>query len=107
FNEAFYLPENAGHEPSTIPLPIQDARRAERALTAAPEPETSLDPQTVAVHADEIIQHAPGSALPSDAYRASLSLARPLPSFIAERRHQVVWVHVVNNGTVRFPGGEH
>jgi len=107
FNEAFYLPENAGHEPSTIPLPIEDAQRAERALRATPDPGTSLDPQTVTVHADEIIQHAPGSALPSDAYRASLSLARPLPSFIAERRHQVVWVHVVNNGTVRFPGGEH
>jgi hypothetical protein len=44
--------------------------------------------------------------LPQDAYRATLTLARALPVFTAERRDHLVWVHVTNEGTARWPGGE-
>jgi len=106
FNEAFYVPENASAEPRTAAVPAGDAQRIERALAAQPDSEASLDPASVPVQIDEILAHAPGSALASDAYRASIAVAAALPVFTAQRHDHIVWVHVTNEGTVRFAGGE-
>jgi hypothetical protein len=107
FNEAFYLPEARSGELATIALPSEDAEAIARSLAAGYDETRLLEPSTLPLHSKaEVAWYAPRADLPPDAYRATLSLARPLPPFSAERKDHMVWVRVTNTGTARWPGGE-
>lgn len=107
FNQAFYLPEDADSPPATVPLPPDDAKRVARMLDAPRDPSRELEPASVPLHDREIVAwYAPQTALPEDAYRATIGLARPLPRFTAQRPDHLVWVEVANEGTARWPGGD-
>ena len=107
FNEAFYLPEARGGERATIALPVEDAEAVARSLHADYNSTRSLDPAAVPVHDRATVAwYAPRADLPADAYHATLSFARPLPPFTAERRDHTVWIYVTNEGSARWPDGD-
>jgi hypothetical protein len=107
FNEAFYLPEAGCDERATVAIPTEDAEAIARSLGADYDPTRSLDPATVPLYDKAAVSwYAPRTDLPVDAYRGTLTFARPLPPFTAERRDHTVWVYVTNEGTARWPGGE-
>ena len=107
FNQAFYLPEVSGGGHATAPLPPDDAEHVACALDAPRDPSRKLDPSSVTLHdRTTVAWYAPRIALPEDAYRATIELARPLPPFTAQRTGHLVWVEVTNEGTARWPGGD-
>ena len=108
FNEAFYFPEASLRDHETLPLPTDDAGLVRRVLGARHDPAHERDPACVALHSQaDVAWRAPRAQLPADAYRATLAPARELPSFTAGREDHLVWLRVTNDGTARWPGGEH
>jgi len=107
FNRAFYLPESHEESLPVAPVPTADAERIVRAMDAAGDRSRTLDPGAVRlVDRDEVTWYAPRANLPEDAYRGSVAVTRPLPSFSAGRPGHPVWVEVTNEGTARWPGGD-
>jgi len=107
FNEAFYLPEARGGERATIALPVEDAEAVTRALRPHHDSTRSLDPAAVPLHEKAAVAwYGWRTDLPADAYRATLSFARPLPPFAAGRRDHIVWIDVTNEGSARWPDGD-
>ncbi len=107
FNEAFYLPEAGGEHRETVPLPREDAERIDQVLGLARDDSRGLDPSSLPLHDRESVAwHAPRAALPEQAYRGSIELARPLPPFTAGLPDHRLWVEVANEGTARWPGGD-
>jgi predicted O-methyltransferase YrrM len=105
-NTAYYLPEAAQPAPATAEIPPDDAERIERAIRASVS-ETGIAPASIACHdRDRIGWYAPRSRLPSEDYRATVELARPLPVFVAEHGEHPVSARVTNDGGARWPGGE-
>ena len=106
FNQAFYLPEAGGGGQATVPLPVEDAEHVARALNAPRETSRQLDPASLPVHdAETITWFTPRTVLPDEAYRAAITLARPLPPITARCHNHLLWVEVTNEGTARWPGG--
>ncbi len=107
FNEAFYLPEAGDGERATVALPVEDAEAVARSLRAQYDSTRSLDPAAVPLHVKAAVAwYAQRADLPADAYRATLSFARPLPPFTAQRRDHTVWIYVTNEGSARWPDGD-
>jgi predicted O-methyltransferase YrrM len=107
FNQAFYLPEAREEPPATVPIPPADAERIARALGAPRDESRALDPETVSLAGrEEVAWYAPRVVLPDDAYRATIAVTRPLPSFTAGRPDHLVWLEITNAGTARWPGGD-
>ena len=105
FNQAFYLPEAGGYDRETVPLPAEDAERVERALSASRDTSRRLDPASLPLHARKTVaRYEPRTALPDEAYRATIGLARPMPPFTARRADHLVWIEVTNEGTAHWPG---
>jgi Methyltransferase domain len=105
FNQAFYLPEAGGGDRETVHLPAEDAERVARALSASRYTSRQLDPTSFPLHDRETVAwYAPRTALPEEAYRGAIELARPMPRFTAGCPNHFVWVEVTNEGTAHWPG---
>ena len=112
YNRVQYLPEASPHA-RTAALPPEDHERVARVLAALDldaqadrEEPPPLDPERIELHDRRRVEHVwPGRSLTSEAYRATITLERPLPRLIAGAPAQI-WVRVANEGTADWPGGE-